>query len=340
MKAQLSKNALHSFFSGQASPLQRKLIEEWLKEEKNKELFYEWMEEWEVEHPQFLPNTDEALKSYLLQLESPQLSLSNAFSPILTNEKLSSLRWYRYAAAVIVLAGIFFLGKDRIIYKYSRTAFGEVRRIELPDKSTVVLNANSVLRVPRFGFGKTSREVYLNGEAFFDVVGNPSKPFILHTSAINITVLGTAFNVKSYEDDERIETTLIEGKVVIEKTLEKNLTMETLELLPDQQATFDKKNRQIIVEAIDRASEVAWLSGSLVFENETFSEIIKDLERRYGVKIIVNDKSSLQCRFSTRIERESLAEVLKLFSLSGDAKFQFNADRVLVEGRLCNQTAK
>ena len=144
--------------------------------------------------------------------------------------------------------------------------------------------------------------------------------------------------MKSYDDDDEVETTLVEGKVIIEKNAEEHVTSESIELFPDQKAIFSKNSKQIVLKNVKTESEAAWVKGSLVFEDEPFSEIIKDLERWYGATIIVKDKASLQCRFNTRIENESLEEVLKLFSINGNMKYSIqDANHVLIEGSPCNR---
>ena len=147
-----------------------------------------------------------------------------------------------------------------------------------------------------------TRTVNLTGEAYFKVTSNPKKPFVVNTSGIAIKVLGTTFNVKSYDDDEEVETTLVEGKVVIEKRMEAQTSPESVELLPDHKATFSKNSRQIVLEKVKTEKEAAWVKGSLIFDDEQFGEIIKDLERWYGARIEVRDKASLLCRYNARIQ--------------------------------------
>ena len=241
---------------------------------------------------------------------------------------------------IAMLAGIYFYISQVYSVTVYKTVAGQKTTIILPDNTSVTLNGNSSISYLGDWKKENIRSVVLTGEGYFKVTSNVQKPFIVNTSGISIKVLGTTFNVKSYEDDDAVETTLVEGKVVIEKDAEELAVPESIELLPDQKAIFSKNSRQIVLENVKPESEAAWVKGSLIFEDEPFSEIVKDLERWYGAKIIVKDKASLQCRFNTKIENESLEEVLKLFSSSGNVKYSIqDGNQVWIEGSLCNKKA-
>jgi ferric-dicitrate binding protein FerR (iron transport regulator) len=248
--------------------------------------------------------------------------------------------WLRVAASILMAVAVGYglwksdiMGKPLSIYK---TEAGQKKTITLPDNTIVTLNGNSSLSYLDNWKEERFRSVNLSGEAYFQVTSNAQKPFVVNTAGISIKVLGTTFNVKSYDEDERVETTLVEGKVSIEKVTKDHPAHEIIELLPDQKATFSKESREIILEQVTPESEAAWIRGSLVFEDEPFSEIIKDLERLYGVKIIVKDKAALQCTFNIRLEGESLEEVLKLFSLSEEVKYRIEDRQAWIEGNLCD----
>jgi ferric-dicitrate binding protein FerR (iron transport regulator) len=237
-----------------------------------------------------------------------------------------------------MLAGIYFYISQVHSITVYKTLAGQKTTVILPDNTVVTLNGNSSLSYRGDWKEENLRSVLLTGEAYFKVTSYAQKPFVVSTSDISIKVLGTTFNVKSYDDDEAVETTLIEGKVIIEKEAEDQALSERIELLPDQKAIFSKNSKQIVLKNVKSESEAAWIKGSLVFEDEPFSEIVKDLERWYGAKITVKDKASLPCRFNTRIENESLEEVLKLFSLSGNMTYSIqDGNQVWIEGSLCDK---
>jgi ferric-dicitrate binding protein FerR (iron transport regulator) len=215
---------------------------------------------------------------------------------------------------------------------------GEKITVTLPDETIVMLNGNSTLSYDQDTWDSQQlRPVRLTGEAYFKVKSDKARPFVVSTSGITIRVLGTTFNVKSYDEDHEIETTLIEGKVLIENEGGSGRQAETLELLPEQQATFTKASRTLALRNVPAKRAAGWVSGTLVFEDEAFADIIKDLERWYGVRIVVRDKSAMSCRFNSKIERESLEEVLKMFSATSEMKYFFrDKTNVVIEGNVCS----
>jgi len=213
---------------------------------------------------------------------------------------------------------------------------GKRSLLTLPDGTRVWLNADTRLTYPRDFNRRAVREVFLEGEAYFDVVENKHRPFIVRTAALSIRVLGTAFNVKSYASDETIETTLVRGKVSIEAN--QNKTGEIITLLPHQQAVFKKKSSMMVLaNQVNTETYTAWRTGKLVFDDSPFSEIIPMLERWYGVKIHMADQHSLDCRFSAKIDNKTLSEVQDLFKTSDTITYQMKGNDVYITGKLCEE---
>jgi transmembrane sensor len=236
-------------------------------------------------------------------------------------------------AGLLILSGTVFFAYQRFQRVTYITHFGQKETIILPDLSTVTLNGNSSLTYQRSWASATIREVELRGEAFFNVVKNKQKPFIVHAGEVEIKVLGTSFNVKSYSDDAAVEATLVEGKITIQNT-GGNKEGEII-MAPNQQATFSKASRQITLSQVKTDTYTSWKNGRLVFEEEPFGEIMKDLERRYGVHIEMADETAKACRFSATLDQESLKEVLDLFSSTTDLSYRMSGDEVMITGNLC-----
>lgn len=205
----------------------------------------------------------------------------------------------------------------------------------LEDGTKVWLNADSKLTYPTNFSTHSVREVYLEGEAFFDVVKNPEKPFIVHTSALDIRVLGTSFNVKSYADDSRIETTLVEGKVEIDKVRDPARAGRKVILEPNQKATFSKESDKIKVNDVAAAEVVAWKNDRLVFKAEPFRDVVKQLERWYNVRIHIEDSEYEACPLTASIEKESLEEILDFLAVTHKISFAISGSDVYVKGSLC-----
>lgn len=210
------------------------------------------------------------------------------------------------------------------------TSTGQIILKVLPDGTKVWLNAQSTLIYPET-FGET-REVRLQGEGFFDVADDKDHPFIVHADDIQIRVLGTAFNIKSYPGDPSIATTLVRGKVLIEQ----NRAQTRVELEPNQQAVFSHALNDITLHRVDANRFSSWTNGSLIFEDDRVYDVFRTLERWYGVSIDVKEDSNLDCRLTARIDKESLAETLELLKSITGISYSITGGEVRIDGKICN----
>jgi ferric-dicitrate binding protein FerR (iron transport regulator) len=209
----------------------------------------------------------------------------------------------------------------------------------LPDGTTVWLNAGSKL-VYENDFSGATREVKLEGEAFFDVVKQPERPFIVHTSGIAIKVLGTAFNVKAYPEDKNVETTLYRGAVKVfrqEESEQKAVQLrpnEKLVLAKEAQATVtnmpapanvaEAKEHafNFIISKIDSTKkederfETAWVYSRLEFRGDDFEELARKMERWYNVVISFSDDEVKKLRFNGSFENETVVQAMAALKLA------------------------
>ena len=227
------------------------------------------------------------------------------------------------------------------------TPNGKNTSFQLPDGSTVWLNAGSKIDYSKINEAG-NREVYLTGEAFFDVVKNPARPFIIHTSSIDVKVLGTKFNVKAYPEDKTVETSLVQGSVEVfvkNRPGEKYLLKpnQKLVLLNEEQtvaktplATTSKKDFNLPIIAITHltypkndtlATETSWTRNKLSFENESFAEIAKKMERWYDVKIIFKNEELENEELNGDFSKETLQQALDAL------RFTSNSFRYKIEGK-------
>jgi transmembrane sensor len=165
--------------------------------------------------------------------------------------------------------------------------YGKTSEIILPDGTHVYLNAGSRLIYPEF-FADKTREVFLVGEAFFDVEHNEKQPFVVQTTDIRVQVLGTQFNVSAYPSDNIIETVLTEGKVRLEQN-NTGMFSETTELSPGQLAAFSKSERTTRMKEVDIENYTLWTEGLLKFESTDLSRVVKRLERYYNIRFKYHD---------------------------------------------------
>jgi ferric-dicitrate binding protein FerR (iron transport regulator) len=255
---------------------------------------------------------------------------------------MSGFRKYWYAAAavvtlVLVTTALYFLnptvnGFLSFSLQNEVTARGHRTFVTLEDGTKIWLNADSRLTYPKSFSGEATREIQLEGEAYFDVAENKQKPFIVHTSDIRIKVLGTSFNVKSYGKDRTIETTLIKGKVTIESSTDS----KKLTLLPNQQAVFEKESKKLFLEHKDKAIDyTSWRDGQLVFDDRPLADIVNELERWFNVTIEVEDRTSLNCHFSASVNNKTLEEVMELFKDAEAIDYRIDGAKVFISGKLC-----
>ena len=192
---------------------------------------------------------------------------------------------------------------------------GTHTKFNLPDGSSGYLNGGSKVRFPTV-FAGDSREVNLDGEAYFDVRTNPDKPFVVSGQHIKVIAYGTAFNVEAYPEDRIEKVTLVKGKVEVRGGKEGHVkTMGVL--TPGEMCVFDKKNFSGQFVEVDAEKVVSWKDGKLMFVNEPFEEVVRKLNRRYGVNITIGDEKLKDYTYlATFVEDETLDEVLKLLALS------------------------
>lgn len=212
------------------------------------------------------------------------------------------------------------------IYNTIVTPRGGEYQLELVDGTRIWVNASSRLRYPLQSTGE-NRKIELEGEAFFEVsplyIDGKSVPFIVTTGTQRLEVLGTSFNINSYERD--VLTTLVEGKVRLSSPRSPENYLE-----PHEQATFNRNSGAFSKQAVDPIYAVAWKNGNFAFEDNTIQEVMNQLSRWYDVEVEYrNDVSDVH--FSGTISRfEDINSVLKLIELTGSARFKIEERRVIV----------
>jgi len=256
---------------------------------------------------------------------------------IMQNRKghLFWLNMFAKYAAVFIIA--FFLGF--CVYNlhrgqlpdYSETytevhvPYGERSQVVLYDGTKVWLNSGTTLKIPLV-FNSKKRNVFVKGEAFFDVVKNTKKPFIVNAGQMNIQVFGTRFDVCAYTDDHEFSATLEKGKI----TATSNLTGEKIQLKPGEQAVFDFDTKKITHKTVDTELYTSWKGNMLQFKHAGFSDVIKKMERWYGVKIIVDNPAKFTKCYNMTIKTESLREMLNLLSYTTPMKYKIEKDKVFI----------
>ena len=229
-----------------------------------------------------------------------------------------------------------FLDKNTNEVKFNEVIipFGKKSKLELEDGTTVWLNAGSRFAFPSKFNGK-KREVFLDGEAYFEVAKNVNHPFIVSTGTINIEVLGTKFNVSAYGSENLSETVLLEGSVNIWDN--DRFFKEKIQMVPNQKATYDKTGKNIALKSeLEPGRYIAWVNGWYEFKNENFEQVLKKLERFYNVKFEYDQavKSKILPVSGKLDLKESLNEVLIVLSRVTKFEYQISGNIIIIKNSI------
>ena len=238
-------------------------------------------------------------------------------------------RWRAYlsisaALAVAVIGGQ--IGK-RLSSDYiavtemvCRTAIGEVRQVSLPDNSTVWLNSNSTLYYPEEFKGKT-RQVRLEGEAFFDVSKDAKHPFTVQAMDHGIKVLGTQFDVEAYPDNATLfRTTLVSGRVVV--TRKEGLRSHTAALVPGQRYTYNAGTGAASIAYVDTESLTSWRTGRISFSHTSLKDVLAMIGNTFGIRFVVNNAHILDESYTGTFDNLSLDEILSTLEQVTSLRFK------------------
>lgn len=208
-------------------------------------------------------------------------------------------------------------------YNTISTPKGGQYQINLPDGTKVWLNAASSLKYP-IAFGDQERKVELTGEGYFEVSPDKERPFKVNTARQMVSVLGTHFNISSYEEDGFVKTTLLEGKVKVQLN---DLDVSAV-LSPGEQSVL--KERTFNVQKVDVEEAIAWKNNTFVFHNEELGDIMREISRWYDVEVICPDEMA-KVTFSGTISRsKNIKQTLRTMVLTGTVHFKFEGRRITV----------
>jgi len=218
--------------------------------------------------------------------------------------------------------------EKKTIYNQIILPFGSYHKLILADATVVWLNSGSRLRYYA-EYPNKKRIVYLDGEAYFDVAHDKTKAFIVYTSDIEIKVLGTEFNVKSYKFENKIQTTLISGSVKI-NSHNKDLKFATQILKPKQQLSIDILNRNMNLSEVDTELYTSWKDGYIKLYQADFNEVVKMLSRYYNIKIQINTSKSFKS-LSGKLRRESSIDtVLNKIKLITPFNYNYEKNKIII----------
>lgn len=310
--------------TGNISKTEQKVLDKWISESlENKKEFDAYAVLWE--------KSEKLIISQNIDVES---SLKETKKKIPISNTKKSLNFYigKIAAFLIVaialnITYLYFKEKNtetdqvQTVYQEIKAAFGTQTKISLADGTNVWLNSGSLIRFPSNFSNEKERRVELDGEGYFEVSKNGTKPFIVQTTALDIKVYGTSFNVLSYSDYNTMSVALVEGKVSLIKNFEKG-QKELLVMSPNDVVTYDLvQNKLYQSKELFMDKYTAWKDGQIVFYGDPIDMVVKRLEKWYNVKMVIGDRELENYRFTATFIDESLEQVLKLLSLSSPIEY-------------------
>jgi len=267
-----------------------------------------------------------------LELQKPkaQLILANGQKVSLDNKKVAALKEKdgthieKGAGNLKYQAGE---DKGRLLYNTVEIPRGSEYELVLSDGTKVHLNAMSSLRFPVQFKGKI-RKVALSGEAYFEVAKDAEHPFIVDVLGTRIEVLGTTFNIKAYEEDEEVLTTLVEGSVKVQSS---GYKAKSILLKPGQQAIVDERSGGVDMCEVDVALFTSWREGVFLFKNQRMEDIMIELSRWYDLKVFYENSSVKEYRFGGHFNRSSeISSIMEMFELTHKVNVKINGETIVI----------
>jgi len=315
------EDLLNRYLKNTASSLEINLVESWLN--KSDPANSEWSAMSEDEKSEWLCALFEDIRH-------------STFDAKVTVMRSRTHVWKSIAAiaAVLLVCFIFYLvftttGSQLTLLS---APANQKKMITLSDGSKVWLNASAQLKYPK-KFDRKTREVFLSGEAYFDVHHDAAKPFIIHTGQIVTTVLGTAFNIAENKNTHVITVTVTRGKVSVAHG-----TNQIGVLTPDEQISVNTLSYRHLKRSVDANKIIAWLDDEIYFDDITFENAAKQLAQRFKIKIGFSNDRLKRCRFSgTALKGDQLEKILKVLCAFNHATYQIKSDgNITIDGPGCD----
>lgn len=234
--------------------------------------------------------------------------------------RLKRFSFLNYAASFIILVsiagGIYFLSHGKRIQRVYAEP-GKLKVIDLPDGSKAWLNYTSTLEFSKNFHLKKERRVVLHGEAYFEVKKHASKAFVVETDEFDVRVLGTSFNVRTYQNENSSSVSLLSGKVEVFFAN----SQQTLPLQVNEQVVYQKEMKTFLKKPASVNELIAWKDEKIIFDNKELLFVAKALERKFGIRLSVEPEIENKYFYTFRVHKESIQELIALIETSSPVKF-------------------
>jgi ferric-dicitrate binding protein FerR (iron transport regulator) len=232
------------------------------------------------------------------------------------------------AATLVIVSGYFLLHHSQTAdLKTVYAAYGKRIEVLLPDSSKVWLNSGSTLQYP-VAFNSANRTISLkDGEAYFEVIHDARKPFIVHAGGVDVNVLGTSFEISAFAKDKETKVTVSTGKVGV---LQPTVNTPANFLLPGEREIINRITHQIQTVKVDLSDIAAWRNDRLIFDDEPIAEAMRTLERKYNVHIEIQNTHLLIEKISMRLNNQPLTDILTAISFANHFNYEKINDQLIV----------
>lgn len=220
---------------------------------------------------------------------------------------------------------------EEVVYNTLTVPYGKRFDLRLSDGTVVYLNAGTKMRYPVTFLEGTRRQVFLTGEAYFDVAKDPDHPFIVNAEELNVQVVGTEFNVSAYQEDETTAVVLVEGSVGLYQDGSELEDKTSMFLEPGFQGTLGRVNNNLSIKKVNTSIYTAWMSGELVFRNITFDDILLKMERHYNLTITNQNEELGQERFNASFLEQPIENILHYFNETHEIEYHIENNQVIID---------
>lgn len=217
---------------------------------------------------------------------------------------------------------------EELVYNTLKVPYGKRFDVVLSDGTIIYLNSGTELKYPVSFLSEGNREVFVEGEAYFDVTSDKARPFIVNAEALNVEVLGTEFNVLAYPEDGFTDVVLVEGSVGMYDDVSADETATILS--PGFKGVYNKTAQSIATEKVNTSVYTAWRNGELVFRQMPLDNILKKLERHYNITIVNNNKALGQEVFNASFKDQSIEKVLGYLNSLYGIEYKIENNRIII----------
>lgn len=324
------------YIDGEASPDEIRVIEEWISlSDRNRSEFLKLKRAWLLASASaglHSWNSQRRKEEFLRKIIEEQAAGSFTIDKSILRRKNILIDIIRYAAVVIIVAGltgILILRRDTGPEQPGITTISAARgsktEMHLSDGSKVWLNAGSSISYGS-NYEKSNRELFLEGEGYFEVAKHNGKPFRVHAGELVVEATGTAFNIKSYPEENVIETTLAEGSVMVTAVSDRN---NQITLQSNEQANFYKTSEPerdggnfVIMKGIRPELNTSWINDQLIISNETLKSLAVKLGRKYDVVFYFDDPAIADLRYTGVLNNETIEQILEILKISSPINYR------------------